>query len=157
MKLNLGGVFLALALVLAGCDDVADRLSGPVIQQPPQVRVFPADERTVFAAAKAALDTMNYRITRGGPAQGQLEAVGEIVPGDAPDSTKQTTIKAEFHPSPDGGTEVDVSVVELVQEDTGNRTAGPAATPGTFASASVPESPLADTFLRAILQNLSAK
>jgi hypothetical protein len=149
-------MLIAWALLAAGCEDVADRLSQPILQSPPQVRVFSGDTRAVYAAAKAALDSMDYRLTHGGPAEGTMEAVSEIVPGDAPDSTKQISLKAEFRAAENGGTEVTVRVTEITEHGTGAG-AGPAGeSPGAVAASSMGTGPIYEVFFRATQQSLNS-
>ena len=68
----------------------------------PHVRVFAADARTTFAAAKGALAQMDYRFTHGGPAEGRMEALSPIASGGG--GADQFTLAADFR-TVDGGTE----------------------------------------------------
>jgi hypothetical protein len=119
---------LALAgagLLLAGCNELADLQTA---SGPPRTRVFPAAPRATYAAAKAALQPMDYRFVRGGPAEGELEAISGIEPGDMGDGSHQVTLKAEFHPAANGGTEVDVWLTDIVDENPDDRTHPPTET-----------------------------
>lgn len=144
------------ALFCAGCDDVVDRMSQPILQSPPQVRVFSGDQRTVFAAAKGALDSMDYKLTHGGPAEGTMEAVSGIMPGDTPNSTKQVSLKAEFRPADNGGTEVTVRMSEIAEQGATGGAGTSGETPGALSAVSLGTGPLYDVFFGAIQQNLNS-
>ena len=108
----------------AGCEDVSTfrapsaRASG--FRCPPHVRVFAADERTTYAAAKAALEPMGYTFQHGGPAQREIDALSHVTGGDEPATARQFTLKAKFDPSLDGAsTEVSVKMDEIDEEDSG--------------------------------------
>lgn len=142
---------LLLALCLGGCEDVADRLSQPLRREPPQAHVFAGEPKAVYAAARSALDAMDYRFVRGGAAQGSLEAVSAIVPGDAPGADKQVTLRAEFRPAEAGGTEVSVRVTQVAERDGADASAAP----GSVAESSVGTAPIYDVFFRAVQQKLN--
>lgn len=143
---------MAAALALAGCEDVADRLSEPVRRPPPQTATFAADPRSVWQAARGALAAMDYRVTGGGPAEGEIEGMSAIMPGDAPSSTKQVTLRAQFRAGEGEGTEVTVRVTEVAERE-GTASSGEA--PGPIASASPSGLPIGDVFFRAIQQQLN--
>jgi hypothetical protein len=144
------------ALFGAGCENVIDRVSQPILQAPPQVRVFSGDPRMVFAAAKAGLDSMDYKLTRGGPAEGTMEAISEIMPGDTPNSTKQISLKAEFRAVGDSQTEVTVQVSEIAEQGATGEAGPSGETPGAVAAVSLGTGPLYDVFFGAIQQNLNS-
>jgi hypothetical protein len=144
-KTILGLALLASAFLLAGCDSISDRLEGDT---PPRVQVIQADPRTTFAAARTALDGIGFRFTHGGPAEGLMEAIGPIEPGDLPGSSHQVSLRAEFHPTLDGkSTQVDVWLRDAVEQDPEDKLH-----PAT--EAPMPDTPLYEVFFREIAQNL---
>jgi hypothetical protein len=140
---------LAASLLLcAGCDSipdsVLDRIDGA---EPPHVRIFAADQRTTYLGARAAIDQLGFRFVKGGPATGDLEALSVLVPGEAQGSTQQFSLKATFSPTPDGGTEVDVWLKEVIEGDTENRQ-------GFATESPLRDTPLYETFFRAVQQGI---
>ena len=136
---------------LAGCDSVPESISAPFTPPQPVSRVFAADERTTFAAAHAALADIGFGYARGGPAQGRLEAMSGLQAGGEQglDSTRQFQLEATFSPAPEGGTQVDVIVHEVVEEDSRQ-------SPGLGTSKALRDSPVYDEFFRAIQNRLAA-
>jgi hypothetical protein len=138
-----------LGVLLPGCAEVPDSLRNrmPGGAQP-RVRAFSADPKATFAAARAALDQMGYRFTGGGPAQGRLDAMSEISPGDWPGSSHQFKLQAEFHPALDAsGTEVSVRMTEVIESDSANH-------PGQGTETALMDTPLVEVFFHGIQQNL---
>jgi hypothetical protein len=151
LALSLNLVIL-LGVLLAGCEQVPEsireRVPGGGAAQP-RVQVFQADPKATFAAAKAALDQMGYKFTGGGPAQGRMEAMSEISPGDWPGSSHQFSLHADFRPAPDGpGTQVTVRMTEVIEADSTNH-------PGQGTENALTDTPLVDVFFHAIQQNLA--
>jgi hypothetical protein len=138
----------AAALFCAGCDDIGDSLQDrvdPAIQ--PHVRVFAASQRATYEAARAALNQIGFRFLHGGPAEGKLEALSGLADGDVAGSTQQFSLKAEFAPAADGGTEVRVRLSEFIEEDTEHH-------PGFTTESPLKDTPLYETFFRYIQQGL---
>ena len=140
------GLLLCLALG-AGCASVSDRLEGNV---PPRTQVFKADPRTTFAAARASLASMSFRLTHGGPAEGFMDAISLIEPGDVTGISQQQELRAEFHPTDNGGTEVDVWLKQIEAPDSQDFLHPPTEDP-------LEDTPLYEIFFRGILQNLPAQ
>jgi hypothetical protein len=112
---------LGCALVLSGCesglsDDVREAL-GP--REAPQTRSYDADPRATFEAARQVAVDMGFRVTRAGAAAGELEAISEISSGDEPGTSRQVSLKAHLSPGPSGGTELELSLTEILQGATG--------------------------------------
>lgn len=143
--------FCLICFFLAGCDSMPENISTPFARPQPKSRVFAADERTTFAAAHAALADIGFGYARGGPAQGRLEAMSGLQAGGAAalTSTRQLQLEADFSSAPGGGTQVDVVVHELVEEDSRQ-------SPGLGTSKVLRDSPVYDEFLRAIERRLAA-
>ena len=69
MKLPAGILLAAACLLPSGCDNPpATVREGLGLEVPVRTRVFPADKRAAYVAAKAALDPMGYRFQKGGAA-----------------------------------------------------------------------------------------
>lgn len=147
MKTTLSGLALAGVLFLAGCavtDSVRDRIAA---NNAPHVRVFASDPRPTYAAALASLDPMGFRLTHGGPAEGQMDALSAVMPGEPGENAEQISLHAEFH-SADGGTEVKVTLKDIVEDDSNHL--------GMATSTHMRDTPLYEVFFHAIQQNLTA-
>jgi hypothetical protein len=147
VKTSLTGFLLAAALALGGCavaDSVRERVAA---ESSPHARVFASDPRTTYAAARAALDPMGFTFTRGGPAEGRMEALSAVLPGEAGENARQVSLQAEFH-SAEGGTEVRVTLKEIIEDD--------AARLGMATTTGLRDTPLYEVFFHAIQANLTA-
>jgi len=144
-------LFGLMGCFLAGCDSMPEGISTPFTPPQPVSRVFAADGRTTFAAAHAALADIGFGYAHGGPAQGRLEAMSGLQAGGAEglNSARQFQLEATFSPAPEGGTQVDVLVHELVEDDSRQN-------PGMGTSKALRDSPIYDEFFRAIQNRLAA-
>src|SRR5580658_7973052 len=138
------------ALLLSGCesglsDDVRSAL-GP--REAPRSRVFQADQKATYAAARKAVDDMEFRFEKGGPAEGKLEALSAIQGGDeGAASARQISMKVTMQPGPESGTEVDVSLTEILSTDATNQ-------PGMATQTPLHDTPLYDVFFKDIQKYL---
>ena len=142
---------LLAATLLSGCesslpDDVRSAL-GP--REAPRSRVFQADQKATYAAVRAAADEMGYKFEHGGPAEGRLEAMSPINRGDDPGSARQVSMKVTLSPAAESGTEVEVSLVEVIEEDTANQ-------PGMATQTPLRDTPLYEVFFRNVQTALRA-
>jgi hypothetical protein len=147
VKASLAGLVCAGALLLSGCnvvDSVHDRVAA---ENAPRVQVFAADPRTTYAAAHAALDPLGFHFTHGGPAEGRMDALSAVMPGDPGENAQQISLHAEFH-STDGGTEVKVNLKEIIEDDSAHL--------GMATTTHLRDTPLYEVFFHAIQQNLTA-
>jgi len=64
---------------------------------------------------------MQFRVIRGGPAQGKIEAVSGLSTSDSLKSTRQISIVIHISPAGSEGTEVSVDLKEAIEEDSQNR------------------------------------
>lgn len=104
----------ALAAVmggLAGCAWVKERMDGPA----PESRLFPFDRREVYRAAREAVEESGLRFVRGGPAQGELEAISPIRTATASGRARQLTARFQFRETRPNETEV-LAWVTAVEE-----------------------------------------
>ena len=138
-------------LLLAGCnsdlsDDVRSAL-GP--RESPRSRVFQADQKATWAAAKATVEDMDFRVVKGGPNEGTMEALNHVERGDETGSARQISIKVTMQPGPESGTEVEVAMTEILQADANN--------PDNLATATpLHDTPLYDVFFKGIQARLNA-
>jgi hypothetical protein len=145
---------LALALgaaLLSGCgtsnfsEDVKAAL-GP--REKPRSRVFQAEERPTFDAVKSAALEMGYRVVHGGPAEEELEALSPISTDEEPGSSRQISMKVTLSPAAESGTNVEVSLTEVIQEQSAN-------TPGMATQSPLNDTPLYEVFFRNVQQALA--
>jgi len=133
-------VLLVLVLLaLTGCESLSDMKDSfketLASRDQPRTRIFAADPRATYDAARTAVDQMEFRFVRGGPAQGQLDAISNVDSSESMHSSRQITLKARLAPAADGGTEVSLWLHEIL-EDNSSQNAGMAT-----------ETPLRDTAL----------
>ena len=140
------------ALLLPGCesrlpDDVRTAL-GP--REDPRVMTFQADQKAVFAAALSALKEMDFTFVRGGPAEGEVVALSPIGSGDDAQgsSSRQISLKAHLTASAESGTDVEVSLTEIIEADSANQ-------PGRSTQTPLRDTPLYDVFLKNIQKALA--
>jgi hypothetical protein len=153
IRINTAALWLLAAafMLCAGCDEIPDSLRDRIDgAEAPHVRVYAADQRTTYAAARAAVDELGFRFVKGGPATGELEALSALAPGDNQGSTQQFSLKATFSPTPDGGTEASLWLKEVVEADSANRQ-------GFATESPLRDTPLYETFFRAIQQGIDGK
>jgi hypothetical protein len=137
-------------LLLAGCDsglpdDVRSAL-GP--RESPKSRVFPADQKATYAAAKATVEDMDFHIIKGGPNEGTMVAMNHVERGDEVGSARQISIRVTMQPGPESGTEVEVAMTEILQADADN--------PGGLATETpLHDTPLYDVFFKGIQARLN--
>jgi hypothetical protein len=153
MKLPLLLAACAASALLAACDsdsDFSDSVHHALTErEAPRSRVFQADQKATYAAAKAALDQMGYKFVRGGPAEGRLEALSEISGGDEAGSSRQISLKARMAYEPGTGTTVTVAFAEIIEENSSNQ-------PGMATETPMRDTPLYEVFFRSIKQALEA-
>jgi hypothetical protein len=140
------------ALLLAGCDsglpdDVRSAL-GP--REAPKTRVFQADQKATYEAARKAVDEMDFHFEHGGPAEGRIVAHSAITGSDdSATSARQISMKVTMEPGPDGGTSVEVSLTEILATDPTNQEGMATQTP-------LRDTPLYDVFFKDIQTYLRA-
>ena len=131
-----------LCLALAGCESVRDAASSVreriAARTAPHTHVYTAESRVVYAATRSAIDAMGFSFVRGGPAQGEIDAIGGLSSDNSLRMTRQISMKVRLVAVP-GGTEARVTLSEVIEDDF-NKGAGH----GT-------ESPLRDTPLYEVL------
>jgi hypothetical protein len=143
---------VALACALAGCESLSDATSGVrdrmASRNAPQVRVYQAEPRATYEAARAASAAMGYRFIRGGAAQGELEAISRVGSGETLGSARQISMKVSLKPTlDDKGTEVAIRLTEIIESDSSNRAGQATETP-------LRDTPQYDVFFRRVGQAL---
>lgn len=156
MKLCLvAAAALACAVAFTGCDTLADASQSVRERFEPKpavkTRTFSSPQRVVYEAVKAAADTMGYRQTRGGPAQGEFEAVGGVGAGDTAGSARQVGIHVQLRQTLDGNeTVVNVRFTEILEANASSRM-------GMATETTMKDTPLYEVFFRHVQQALGAR
>jgi len=141
-----------LCLALAGCESVRDATTGVrerlAARTAPHAHVYAAESRVVYAATRSAIDVMGFSFVRGGPAQGEIDAISGLSSDNSLRMTRQISMKVRLVTVPEG-TEVRVTLTEIIEDDF-NKGAGH----GT--ESSLRDTPLYDVLFRHIGQALPA-
>jgi hypothetical protein len=152
--LRLGPVVLIFGiwtLALAGCASISGRVrelrEKIVTRQEPHVRTFAVDRRAAYAAALAALPGLGLQYRRGGPAQGELEAVSAQDLQGVGNRRSQYVLTVRLADTLDGAAEVRVWLEEYIELD-------PHRASGRATGAPVRDSALYEAFFRALESGL---
>ncbi len=127
--------FLIVVLALTGgCESVSDATGAMrermAARDQPQVKTYAAEPRATYDAVRGAATGMGYRFIRGGPAQGEFEAISGVRSGETIGSARQISMKVTLKPTLDGkGTEVSVRLKEIIEADSSNRAGQATETP----------------------------
>jgi len=119
-------ILLAASLLFSGCESLSDA-AGSVrdriaAREETRERTFAAAPRATYDALKSAATQMGYRQTRGGPAQGEFEAVSVVAPGERHGTSRQILMKARISAGLDGRSSIlSVSLAEVLEDDSSNR------------------------------------
>ncbi len=109
-----------LCLALAGCESVSDVTSSVrekfAARTAPHTHMFAAESRAVYAATRSAIDAMGFTFQRGGPAQGEIDAISGLSSDNGLRTTRQILMKVRLVTVPDG-TEARVTLSEVVEDD----------------------------------------
>jgi hypothetical protein len=140
----------ALALPFAGCGSSSKLPSAFRERIAPTYRthVVAAAQKPVYEAAKAALHKINYTFTSGGAAQGKLEAMGALQPGDGARSARQLTLSLKLAPAANGGTEVSALFSEIREDEFSRRE-------GMGTSTPMMDTPMYEVFFRYLDEQLA--
>lgn len=146
MKILLVAVFLG-ALLGAGCESVGDATASVrdrlAARDAARTQTYAADQRATYEAVRAASAEMGYRFVRGGPAQGELDALSAVGTGERIGTARQLAMKVRLERALDGGTVVSVRITEIVERDSSNRAGVATETP-------LRDTPQYDVFLRRV-------
>ena len=152
MKPTLIFAVAVAALGLNGCESISDATSGMrervAARSAPQTRTFQATQRATYDAVRGAATEMGYRFVRGGPAQGEFEAISRVASGETQGSARQVGMKVSLRATLDGkGTDVAVRLTEILEADSSNRAGQATETP-------LRDTPQYDVFFRRVGQAL---
>jgi hypothetical protein len=148
-------VWLAVgSMLLGGCEAVSDMRTAVQERAVPRAeartKTFPGSPRLVYEAVRAAAGQMGYRFVRGGPAQGEFDAVSNVDVGETRSSARQLALKVRLNPTLDGtSTEVIVTLTEIIESDSANRAGLATETP-------LRDTPQYEVFFRRVGQALGA-
>jgi hypothetical protein len=153
--MNARPVFVILAVLgLAGCESISDAASGVrdhiAAREAPKVKHFEADVRATYEAVRVAATQMGYRVTRGGPTQGVLEAISGVGAGDRMGTARQLSMKVRLEKALGGGTEVSVKITEIIEADSSNRA-------GQATETALRDTPQYEVFFERVGQSLGAR
>lgn len=150
-----GKVCLAVfALGLSGCESIADATTavrGKIAERAePHTKVVAAPPRLAYEAVRSATAQMGYRFVRGGPAQGEFDAISARSADDLGRGSRQFSMKVRLQGTLDGkGTEVSVLITEILEADATHRA-------GQATEAPLRDTPQYEVFFRGVEQALSA-
>ncbi len=120
-------------LALAGCESFSDATTSVreklAAREAPKSRTYAAEQRATYEAVKTAATQMGYRFLRGGPAQGEFEAVSGVGAGERMGTARQLGLKVKLERALDGGTVVLVRITEILENDSSNRAGQATETP----------------------------
>jgi hypothetical protein len=142
------------SLILAGCDSpVGDTVQSALSpREAPRTRVYQADGKATYEAAKAAAAELGYHYVKGGPAQGELVEMSEVSTGDeASGSSRQLSLKVTLTPADPSGTSVEVSFEEILESTSSN-----GAAPSLATETPLKDTPLYEVFFRNLGKALAA-
>jgi hypothetical protein len=139
---------------LTGCESMSEAAAGVrsrlAPRDEPRMHTFDAAPRLTFEAVRAAATQMGYRYVRGGPAQGEFDAVSGISAGEQGGSSRQLSLKARLRATLDGrGTEITLRITEIIESDTSNRAGLATETP-------LRDSPQYEVFFRRVKDALAS-
>jgi hypothetical protein len=138
---------------LAGCDSASDVASSVRTRLAPrqnaQTRTYAAAPRATYDAAIRVAKDMGYRITKGGPAEGVIEALSGLDVADSPGTTRQVALTVHLRPSVDGGTDVTAAFEEIYEADSSRQ-------PGIATEAPLRGTPQYEVFFRSLQDALRA-
>lgn len=148
-------LLVGVGMAVAGCESVSDATSAVrermAARDQPQVKTFAAPPRATYDAVRAAATDMGYRFVRGGPAQGEFEAISGLRSGETIGSARQIAMKVTLKPTLDGtGTEVSVRLREIIEADSSNRA-------GQATEAPLRDTPQYDVFFLRVGRMLGVK
>ena len=119
-------ILLAASLLFSGCGSLSDAAGSMreriAAREETRERTFAAAPRATYDALKSAATQMGYRQSRGGPAQGEFEAVSAVAPGERHGTSRQILMKARVSAGLDGRSAIlSVSLSEVLEDDSSNR------------------------------------
>jgi hypothetical protein len=144
---------IALVLGLSGCESLSDATSSVreklAAREEPRTHSYTTPQRATYEAARVAVVEMGFKVTRGGAAQGELDAVSDVSSNDTLRGSRQITLKLRLRPALDGGTDASILLQEIIESDSSGR-------PGMGTATPLRDTPLYEVFFRTVQQKLDA-
>jgi hypothetical protein len=104
-------LLLAVLFSGSGCDSLPTRMRDRLDPQP-QIRVYQADEKAVFEAARAAVGRIDFIVARAGQAQGLIKAHSPLRSSDTFGKARQYAMEVRIQSFDPGTTQVAVILRE---------------------------------------------
>jgi hypothetical protein len=144
--------FLSVVGCLAlfgGCESLSDIREKFSTREQRRTHLYTADPRATYEAARKAADQMGYRFLRGGPAQGELEAISGVATSDTMNSSRQISMNVKLAATPEGGTEMSLLFREILEGDSARRA-------GQATATALRDTPQYEVFFRTVQQALDS-
>lgn len=144
-------IFAFLALCLSGCQFMDSASSGVkerwTARNTGRTHNYTADSKALYNAAVQAAKTLDFRVIKGGPAQGFFDAVNKIQSDNSFSSSRQLSMKVKITHV---GEECELRLIinELIEEDSRRAMGMSTETP-------LVDTPLYEVFFRTVQQNLA--
>lgn len=125
MRCPLFALALVASSAFTGCSSDTISMPGPLREKfspSYHTHVVQADQRKTYDAARAALKAMDFKVERGGPAQGKISGVNTVSSSQDLRSARQMSVDIKLTKQPDG-TEV-AALFSEIQEDDFNKHPG---------------------------------
>ena len=119
MKFLLAPLALLCAASFTGCESTETMRTAVQRRFNPEYKTHDvaADARAAYDAAKAAVVDINFKQTKGGPAQGFLDAMSQVDPSGPNGVARQTTLRVKIGVSTRVPNGTEVSVLFSTVED----------------------------------------
>jgi len=147
MKPFIVPILFLCVLAMSGCGSAPGEVYGRAGPAPESTRTFESDPRSVYAAALVSLARMEFRVTKGGPAQGKIEAVSGLSKGDNLQSSRQITISIRISALGDSS-EVSAVLKEVIEQDSNEH-------PGFATETKLRDTPYYEVFFNGLAQALA--
>ena len=146
MKSLLIPVLALAALTMVACSAPGEKY-GRMGPAPETTRTFQSDPHSVYDAALVSLAKMEFRVIKGGPAQGKIEAVSGLAKRDNLQGSRQISISIQISAL---GNESEISAVlkEIIEEDSNDR-------PGFATQSKLRDTPYYDVFFNGVTEALA--
>jgi hypothetical protein len=152
MKIFPAAALCIVSAFIAGCDStVGDSVQSALSpRESPRTRIFQADGKATYEAAKAAAEELGYHFVKGGPAQGELVEMSEVQTGDETTGSRQLSLKVTLTPADPSGTSVEASFEEILESSQNG------AAPSLATETPLKDTPLYEVFFRNLGKDLAA-
>ena len=112
------------AVLLVGCqsedsEELKDLHIGLGPREAPKDRIYQADQKATFEAAKDVITAMGYTIEKSGAAQGEITALSGVSRGDPRAGERQISLRVKLTQASATETDMEVSLTEIIATDSG--------------------------------------